>query len=87
MSEAFTYEQLHEFLRGLGFEHHTIPDSHEAFMHSLPDTFIMLTLHDPDDEVLPHDVIKVRSMTVERGLIEPEEFDQVFVKVRRMSAS
>ena len=65
MSEAFTYEQLHEFLRGLGFEHHTIPDSHEAFMHSLPDTFIMLTLHDPDDEVLPHDMVALEH----RGLI------------------
>ena len=86
MSDSITYAQLHAFLRGLGFQQHSIPDSHEAFVHSLPDTIVLLALHDPNDEVLPHDLIDARVMTVKRGLISNEGFEQFLSKSQRMPA-
>lgn len=74
-NSSFTYGQLQRLLLDLGFEDKSVPDSHAAFRHEDSDTVILLAIHSPDEPASLVDVRSVRRMLIEKGLIDPDEFD------------
>jgi hypothetical protein len=77
MNETLPFAALDEFLQKLGFEKIVVPKSHIGYRHADSDTIFMFRLYKPHDPVDRVNRASVRKLLLERGLIEPEDWDEL----------
>jgi predicted RNA binding protein YcfA (HicA-like mRNA interferase family) len=71
------FATLQRVLTGLGFIETRVPGSHVVFEHSPSDTVFLFRPYRSRDKVTAADVIGVRKLLDERGLVEGETFDEL----------
>jgi hypothetical protein len=87
MSNSITFATLDRVLADLGFVVTTIPNSHTLYEHAESGAVIMLRLHRPSDPVDPGTLLVVRKTVVDRGVVEPEVFEQLLQKTSASRSS
>lgn len=77
MTETLPFAALDQFLQKLGFEKIVVPKSHIGYTHPESDAAFMFRLYKPNDPVASHNRASVRTLLIDRGLIEPEDWDEL----------
>lgn len=80
MSDKVSPARLHQLLDDLGFSRRRVPGSHFVFRHPPSDTLILLP--EQENGFVPRtQVVAVRRMLIEKGLVEPDDFDRWVLQI------
>ena len=82
MRNAVTYKALTSFLQEHGFELHRVEGSHHLFVHTASDTSILLPADSSAKPAMPSQVVAVRRVLDERGLVAADAFDREIASAR-----
>lgn len=80
MSRQITFAQLVRTLMNAGFVESPSKGSHVVFKHVPTETIVVLPAHDPNQEVEPAQLVAVRRLVAESGIVERDFFDEMLVE-------
>ncbi len=72
---AVSFAALQRVLEGLGFVRKKVGGPQVVFEHAPSDTWFLFRVYKPRDKVTAGDLIGVRKILDERGLLEPEALE------------
>jgi hypothetical protein len=72
-----TFGTLRQVLLDLGFRTRTLPAGHIRFDHAPSDTLVILRPYKDDDTVDQGNLIGVRRLLDEKGVIDRDKFDEL----------
>ncbi|MBY0526548.1 MAG: DUF58 domain-containing protein [Gemmataceae bacterium] len=75
MTKSIPYAELRQLLKNLGFQTEPFRGKFIRFVHS-PDTVFVFRPYQPGDPVRSIDLIAVRKLLDERGLMDADAFDR-----------
>jgi hypothetical protein len=83
--DALTYGQLENLLTELGY--HLTPSAVEGHLWTYPEFDAMHYLPaEPEIKTAPsYELIIIRKVSVEKGIIEPDDFEELLEKVRQQA--
>lgn len=73
--QTLRFSMLDRFLRNLGFEKIVVPNSHTGYVHPDSDAVFMFRLYRQDDSVSELQQSSVRTLLIDRGLINQEDWN------------
>ncbi len=74
MERKISFAELRQFLERLGFTE-TVHPTHVVFEHLASDSLLVFRRYRARDAVSPANLVTVRKLLDERGLVEADEFD------------
>jgi hypothetical protein len=75
--QVVPFAALQRVLKGLGFVKTLVPGSHVVFEHAPSDTVFGFRLYKPREKVSVGDLLGVRKILDERGVVERDTFDEM----------
>jgi predicted RNA binding protein YcfA (HicA-like mRNA interferase family) len=76
-NNAVPFVTLQRVLTDLGFVETRVPGSHVVFEHAPSDTVFLFRTYRPRDKVTAADLIGVRKLLDEKGLVTSASFDEL----------
>ncbi len=76
-NSAVSFATLQRVLEGLGFVRKKVGGPQVVFEHTAPDTWFLFQAYKPRDKVTAADLIRVRKLLDERGIIEPDALEEL----------
>jgi hypothetical protein len=75
--KAVPFPDLQRVLEGLGFVRKKVGGPQVLFEHGPSDTWFLFRAYKPQDKVTDADLIVVRKILDEKGLLEPEALEEL----------
>jgi len=72
------FAQLQQTLKKLGFKENWVKGSHVTFNHPQADALIVLSTHQPSDEIRPAYLRMVEKVLEGKGIMDREKFEGLF---------
>lgn len=75
MNTKIAFARLQKFLLDLDFVEMSVPESHRWFEHTATGTKLVFRYYQSRDRVAEADLVSVRKMLDENGLLRPDQFE------------